>query len=543
MPLKCFDALVAKRYAGNWQVGRKKVARSTIREADRARAEAQINARMGNQEARLASFHLVWQQELPITTFVEGLVAFAAGEEWADRLLSEDSDVPMLSGLPNEISRFVAETALERGGARVAGGWRRRSRLRLILDLAILAALVWLAISIVRSLRWQRLVRQDARTVVALHTEAANRTKHVRKALAGRNPADTQVLFVGRLHMGRAAAEEMLAEAGWRHGFALAWDWRAALAGIPEGLRIVRQAPAAIDAAGFRPAFAQLAAIVLRIFLGTASAWRWKRADRSADTVVFGHVGRADTILPEAAMQAGGARTVHWMHGVTVGRAYQGVSNLCVTLCGHDARWHDAILNYRSNRHFPVPRPAFRMGGRPGWAVLTNMTHYGYTHFPSVGPAHELQLIDLVAELARREGVDPSLVTWKPHPVFYQSDPDTRALVTRKLGEAGLTLWPSESMPFDETAAFETLIVAPSGAALDMLKAGRLPVLTEFQPIDPGHVLAQLEPRCHDLESLAAALAVARDRKRAEALFAKVWERAEPGEAGTLEQIERALRG
>lgn len=537
-------ALRARLARDRWHVRIEPEARPerAIDEADRARAEGLINAAMKRQEERLARFPLAWRQELPITTYREGMTAFALGEEFAQRLAERGNAQGELVALPNELSRFVVETALERAGQRVAGCWRRAAGLRLLALGATLAALAWVVLSLGQSLRWPRLARGLPGTVVALHAEAANRTRHVRKALAGRDPATTAVIFVGRLHIGVQQAGAMLREAGWNHGFALAWDWRAVLAGLPRGFAIARHAAPAIAAAGYRPTFTQLTAMVFRVLLGTGSARRWARDGSGVEAVVFGHVGRADTILLEEAMQASGARTVHWMHGVSVGRAYQGVSDLCATLCHHDVGWHDRTLNYRANTHFAVPQPQLRVGTRPGWVVLTNMTHYGYTFFPSIGPEHELRLIGLVSELARRSGVAPAQVTWKPHPVFYQRDPAVRAIVTERLAQAGFTLWPDEIMPFDLSASYETVMVTPSGVALDLLKAGRLPVMAEFQPIDPEHVLAHIEPRGHDLDSLERAVAVARDPARAAVLFDQVWQRAGPGAIGTIEDIEQALR-
>ena len=535
--------LRARRVGGAWHVALTRDPAPALTEADRARSEAIINAAMAQQEARLAALPLAWRQELPITTYREGATAFAMGEEFAARLAANEASEGAYSGLPVEMSQFVVETALERQGQAVAGRWRRRLGLRLMAWGATFAALVWLALSLLLSLRWPRLRSGLPRTVIALHAEAANRTRHVRKALAGRSPADTAVMFVGRLHVGAAQARAILAEAGWNHGFALAWDWRAILAGVPRGLALARHAAPAIAAAGYRPTFAQLTAMVFRVLLGTASAWRWERAGNGVETVVFGHVGRADTILQEAVMQAGGANTVHWMHGVSVGRAYQGVSDICATLCAHDVGWHERLLNYRRNVHFALPKPALRAGTRPGWAVLTNMTHYGYTYFPSIGPAHELRLIEIVAELARRDGVAPDQVVWKPHPVFYQRDPAVRELVSARLAGEGFTLWPDEIMPFDLSASYETVIVTPSGVALDLLKAGRLPVMAEFQPIDQEHVLAHIEPRGRDRDSLAHAIATARDPGLAEALFEQVWQRTGPGAIGSIEDIERAVRG
>lgn len=537
-----YTGLKVWQESGVWRVQKYRGEIGMLDEADRAEAEAAHNSRVAKLEQRIVQFDLAWQQELQITASLDGITPFACGEALAERALSQPEKTHHMAGMKGEISRFVVETALERGGAKVAGAVRRRASLAAAGFAATLGALCAAAWLCLRSLGWPRLKDTGNRTIIAMHAEAANRTRHIRKALVNRTPKDTAVLIVGRLHVSAAQAQALLAQQGWSGDYALAWDWRAVLGGLGRGFAILGQSSAVIYAAGFRPTFSQLTAMKLRILLGAGSAWRWNSRARAAKSVVFGHVGRSDTILLEQAIQKGGAKTAHWMHGLSVGHAYQGVSDMCINLCRHDDEWHGRTLNYRANASFPIARPPFRSGTKPGWVVLTNMTHYGYTYFPSIGPEHELRLIRIVAEMAKRKGLDPALVTWKPHPVFYQSDPVTRAAIVAALAEHGFTLWPEELMPFDYAAQFETVIVGPSGIVFDMMKQGRLPVLAEFQPIQPEHATALCQPKCHDVSSLEQALSVVHDPVRAAMLYEQIWDQVGPGMIPALSEVETLLR-
>jgi hypothetical protein len=277
--------------------------------------------------------------------------------------------------------------------------------------------------------------------------------------------------------------------------------------------------------------------MVFRILLGTGSAWRWRRAGQGAQAVVFGHVGRADTILPEAAMQAMGAKTVHWMHGVSTGINFQGVSDLCVVQSQHDARWHDALCHYGRNAGFPLPEPELRRGGGDGWAVLTNFTHPAYPPFALLGAAHELALIAIVGEMVARAGDDPAGVMWKPHPVFYQADPATRRLVSDALDRAGFRLWPNERTDFDAVLACRTIITGPSGVALDVLRRGRMPVMAEFAPMDPAHSLACFPLRGYDAHSLAQAVAQIDGPAREADLIHHTWQAIGPCREPSLDEV------
>jgi hypothetical protein len=280
---------------------------------------------------------------------------------------------------------------------------------------------------------------------------------------------------------------------------------------------------------------------MFRVAFGAATARWWAAQAARPEVVVYGHNGLADTVLLDQAQQQTGARTVHWMHGVSAGRIYVGVSSLCVFQCGHDARWHDDLGAYRRNISFAAPRPAFRMGST-GWVVMTNFTHPGYTFYPSVGPAHELELMTLVADAAARSGVSADQVVWKPHPVFYLVEPETRRRVTEALASYGFRLWPQNDRDFARCADFETIITTPSGVALDVLKLGRLPVMAAFHPTDPDHMLARFTLRAGAVDSLLEQIALARDPLRAPAIFDATWNAIDPGRTPDFDEIVQAAR-
>ncbi|MEL7445902.1 MAG: hypothetical protein AAGK02_08820 [Pseudomonadota bacterium] len=474
-------------------------------EERRAALETTANRQLAAMAARLKDAPLAWRQELPITGSLDAATALSQIE--------------------------------------MAGKGVRSAQIALWLScLAAMLAALLLAIGLAIKIRsWPKLQRIKGAAVAAMHAEDVNRTRHIRASLDARSSGDTKVLIVGRPHLAPAQTQALLRDSGWDGGFALVWSFGSLLGALPRGTRICLAGPAAMRQAGYCPTFAQITAIMLRVFIGAASARRWRTSGSSARQAVFGHTGRADTAMLEEEMQRQGTPTVHWMHGVSTGMNFNGVSDLCVTLCSHDARWHSELLDYRKNVAFPLPKPVFRTGIRPGWVVMTNMTHPAYPYFPIIGCAHEMRLIETIEQLAKKADVAPGEVTWKPHPVFYQQDPETRALVSKRIEKAGFALWPDAAMPFDLAADHEVVITTPSGVALDLLKTGRLPVMAAFHPIDPGHVLARIEPMGNDADSLKRAIDIASDSARAKQLFDRLWSEIEPGEYGSLDQIEAEL--
>lgn len=526
---------------GRWRLTRPTPGAATITDNDRAQAAIEVNDLLGQMVTRLADRPEVWRLELMKSAFTNGRTTPGLSRAFAQAALADPDRPHATTGPAGEASAFAIAAAFRNAGAPVAG----RGPVRFLIGLSAwfagmlgLSAFGWVTL---RALNWPSRLPQGIRTAVAIHAEVVNRTGHILKILGDLDPESTAIIIIGRPRIGLGSVRALLRERGWTGAVVRCFDMGAALRSLPTSLRLAAAGPGAILEGDYLPSFRDQIASMFRIFLGAATADWWGGQAARPGVVVFGHNGLSDTILLDRAQQQSGARTVHWMHGVSAGRIYVGVSSLCVFQCGHDARWHDKLGDYRRNMSFPAPKPAFRQG-REGWVVATNFTHPGYTFYPSVGPAHELELMDLIAVAATRSGVSPDQVVWKPHPVFYLVEPETRRQVTEALARHGFRLWPEEDRDFSRCADFETIITTPSGVALDVLKLGRLPVMAAFHPIDPDHMLSCFTLRARTVDGLMEQVALAKDPARAPAIFDATWSAIGPGRTPSFDEIVQAAR-
>ena len=531
----------AVRSGAAWRLDHRPATAPTITDEDRALAAAAVNDLLTEMNGRLAGRPDVWRLELIKSAFTSGRTALGLSRAFAARAMASPDTSHEISGPAPEISVFAIAAALRNAGAGVVGQGVERLKTALTALAAVPVGLGAFAIAVVRARAWPTRLPEGTRVVVAVHAEVVNRTGHVLKILPTLDPATTAVVIIGWPTVGFEAARALLAERGWTGPVVRSLDLAGAIAGLRQALTLALAGPGAILAADRRPGWRDQVAAMFRIFLGAAGAAWWRGQTASPDVVVYGHNGLSDTVLTERAQQASAAKTVHWMHGTSAGHIYDGVSDLCVHQCDHDARWHDRLGGYGRNISFPAPQPAFRQGGE-GWVVLTNFTHPDYAFYPSVGPAHELALMDLVAAAAARAGVAPDAVVWKPHPIFFQVEPDTRRRVTGALQAHGFRLWPQQGRDFTGCADFETIITTPSGAALDVLKLGRLPVMAAFHPIDPDHMLSCFPLRSGDADGLLRDIAAARDPVVASELFESTWNRIGPGRTPDFTEIVQAAR-
>ncbi|WGM41118.1 hypothetical protein [Caulobacter sp. NIBR1757] len=365
----------------------------------------------------------------------------------------------------------------------------------------------------------------DAPLVAALHGEIANRTRHVITALAAEAP-DTPVLLLGRPQLGRAALRRALSDAGLSGPLVRPFDLPGALAALPAIVRRLGQGARAVAAADWRPATRDLAAICFRVMLGETHA-RWAAAHIPAGprTVVFGHTGVADSNLLERAVQARGARTVHWVHGVSLGLNFVGGSNLAVFQCGADARWHQALGGYDRTISLPADAPEPAAGG-DGWLVLSNLVHPMNADYRRHGLAGEIALLEAVAAAA-----GDARKVWKPHPILASLEADIRAAIESRAATLGFTRW-REGDDLARARDFAVVVSTPSTVALDVLKLGVLPILYGGADLDPASAIAQLPLKADS----AATLIEAAGRLPA-ADFHAVWSAIAPGREPTLADL------
>jgi hypothetical protein len=369
----------------------------------------------------------------------------------------------------------------------------------------------------------------DVPLVAAMHGEIANRTRHLIAALAAEAP-HVPILLLGRPQLARAALRARLAEAGVRGPLVRPFDLAAALAALPAIARRLGQGARSVRAADWRPPPRDLAAICFRLALGETHA-RWAAAHVPAGprTVVFGHTGVADSHLLERALQAQGAQTVHWVHGVSLGLNFVGGSDLAYLQCGSDARWHAALGGYGATLSLPAEPPTPATGGE-GWLVLSNLVHPMNPDFRRHGVAGEAAVLEAVATAA-----GPARKVWKPHPILATLDPAVRNAIEARAAALGFSRWP-EGQPLAQARDFAVVVSTPSTVALDVLKLGVLPILYGGG-LDPDSAIAQLPLKADSAAGLEQAAARLPDVD-----FAAAWAAIAPAREPTLAELIAHIR-
>lgn len=484
----------------------------------------------GNRRITALLTHLppmaeAWRLELEKAAFTFGRAQLGVAEAFARHAVPGEGSEFTVTAPAEAVSRWSLMQALAATGEPVAG-----------LGLARLGArLRFLAAAAVGHVTWKIALLRDtgggalpgADVLFAVHPEVTNRTGHVLKLLAAETP-ETPLILLGRPTASRSAALELLKRRGLNPaGVARPYDWLSATIAWPRWAASLGEGMAMAAAAPFDMPFREQAAQCFRRAMGLAGEVWWKRRGLTPRSVAFGHNGLSDTAPLERAMQAGGAYTTHWLHGLTAGHVYVGVSDRLLTQCGHDAVWHTRLGGYDEARARPLPKPALGCGGE-GIVVLTNFTHPVHPSFAAHGPRDELALMDIVADAADALKIDRSDIVWRPHPVIHTLPGSVQDAVNGRLAALGMRPWSAADGGFERIVDFGLILSTPSGAALDALKLGRLPVIAAPHPIDPDHVLARFPLIGATAAEIAAALTASRTPGAAK-LFDEAWSGIAPG--------------
>ena len=382
----------------------------------------------------------------------------------------------------------------------------------------------------------------DGRTVVALHGELSNRTLPLITAAGAEAPA-TPVLLLGRPRQSLTATRALFQTKGLTAACLIRpWSLGAAITALPAMLGRLIDGARVMGAAPWRPAMRDQAAIAYRVLLGEVSArWLAGQAWRPR-TVLFAHTGPADANRLEQALQARGAATVHWVHGVSLGVNFAGLSDVAVLQCGSDAAWHQALGGYGRSLALPALRPEPSPEGQ-GWLLLSNLAHPMNPGFQTHGPRDEIAVLTAVAEAADLTGLPRTAVTWKPHPILYSLPAETREALENAARRLGLTLWPHPVRALERAVDFAAVIVTPSTAALDVLRLGKLPVIHGLTGADPMSAIARLPVQTTTPQALAQAIDALKDAAAWRLAFDAAWTDVAPGRAPTLGELEALASG
>jgi hypothetical protein len=472
----------------------------------------------------------VWQLELVKAALDEGEIAMGLAEGFALRCSQQPNLVHEICAPAQFLTRRAIVCALQQQGQRVhgAGVYQWVDCMQYLL--AVVTALSWWALSVLRCMGENYRVPPDKDVLFAVHGEWSNRTRH----LLGYCREGQGVIVLGRP---RVSLDALVLLWGQQLGLkslrlVRPFNIRSVLLSLPTGIRLCMQGAGMLARYPYKPHFAEQVAIAYRCLLGTASAVWWQANATGVKTVVYGHTGIADTTLLEYQQHTGGVETIHAVHGISSGLNFTGHSSKALFHCEYDARWHDSLGGYGQCSALEAPCPS-AVAGDEGILLLSNYVHPMNLWFRVFGTEEELQLLADVAAMADAIGVARQQVVWKPHPIFYTLPDTVQAEVTNAVRIQGFSTWASTAS-LDEALKFHWVISTRSTVALDILRLGILPVI--YAPHEDGmtDVVSAFSLQSADVGGLVDAANTLQDCEARQVLLANCWARVKPSQSSLL---------
>ena len=471
-----------------------------------------------------------WRLEYAKLVAAEGFAVLGQADEIARVAGSGDDPVLFDNVIKSDRVSVAAARALSATGHAVDGAGRASLFLRLRYGLSMgVAMAAWLSTLIRHG--WGNRLPSEAGSglIIAVHGEVSNRTGHV-LAAAAQNSSVSAAIVLGRP---RSALRTISRE--WASRFGLAdiklsrpISFAAAFKSMPELIRLLRAGAAILGDTGYSARWSDEIAVLYRMCLGACSRAWWRKQGASTAVVVYGQTGLADTSMLEEAQQAAGARTVHWVHGVSGGWNFAGYSNLGLFKCGHDAILHRSLPGYGKTASIVLPKPD--RSGREGaqWLLLTNYAHP--TNPLSGHGAIDLEIatVRLVADAAKRSGLDIGALVWRPHPMFWSLPSEIVKQVLAETSATGMRV-PRPDDPAPQFKTFGAVLCTPSTAALDVLRAGILPVIVAPHRLPEGSAYSAFPLHATDAETLVHSVGEIGDAVAESRLYDDAWQRIAPG--------------
>lgn len=385
-------------------------------------------------------------------------------------------------------------------------------------------------------------VPSEARHLVAVHGEWSTRTRHILRAMPMAQEVHATrpevVILLGRLRESPAAVTALWTAEGATVSApaVLPISPRAALAALTDLPSLLTDGWCAVGWLPWTAGLRDWVAIAFRVFQGAVAArwWQYQTVVPGA-RVVFGITGTADVSLLERAIQAGGGKTVHAVHGQATGPNFVGISNVALFRNAHDAECYRQLRCYGACEVQRAEMSIFRRG-EVGLLLLTNLAHPMNQGFVRHGIRDEQLLISEVAKAARMLAVPTGTLFWKPHPVL-DTLPAARELEAAA-AKAGFTRLSAVDVPMHELAGnMRWVISTPSTVALDLLEKGILPVMVDPQATLLGTALDALPMTNAKATEMAACLGELDVPGRAAAKFTKVFATIGPARSFDLKTL------
>ncbi len=475
--------LATKDQSGGWTVAVSQVCPPGLRVVELNTDATEADVTHNVSDAVTSIKDPVWRHELAAFAFqkqsrpigLAGQIAAVAGTAdggMAGRIGSLQETRDVAYALRAMLGRFGRVRGLQ------IQKWRARSEWFAV----AIPAWIGLVASVVRYGGSSPAALSSNGTIHAVHGEWETRTRHLLPP--NYDPgADAIYLIIGRprttLRNARATIDP---ERRLNHAkLVRPLDFVAAVRALPHGASRLAAGVGDAAAGAVRLTMAEKLALAYRMMQGSAHRIWWRRCNGSPHTVLFGHTGTADTSQLELAMQSGGARTVHVVHGVNHGWPFAGLSDVGIFQSEHDAGLARRIGDYERTCHLPSALPELIAEGQ-GWLILTSYTHPMGRPYALHGVKPDVEALNIVAGAARQVGISAASVVWRPHPAIERVSAEDRQAVEACAAGHGFTRWPA-GRPLEEMVSFAVIMTTPSTVLLDALKLGKRPILIATAPM------------------------------------------------------------
>jgi hypothetical protein len=471
-----------------------------------------------------------WRLEYSKLVAANGFAVIGQGREIAEQARTGEPEQLFSGVVDNARVRFACAHDLAASGHNVAGLGAMKLFLRLRYCISVLTAFsVWLW-TLLRSGWGNRLAAiPEGACLIVVHGENSNRTRHA-LAAAGQSDAVAAILVLGR-----PAASLASVRATFSSEFGLGdipvcrpIGLGGALKCLPRLFGLFAAGSRIVSATGFIPRWQDEIAILYRMCLGACACAWWTDQGAVPGTIIYGQTGLADTSLLEHAQQQVGAKTVHWVHGLSGGWNFAGYSDLGLFKCGYDTDLHAGLPDYGRTDFIPMPKVGYRGGRGSRWLLMTNYAHPSNPYFGHGAYDLEIAAVRMAAEAAEQAGIGKGNLVWRPHPVFWSLPDIARERICAAVGEIGVAL-PAAGGEAPSFSDYQAVMCTPSTAAIDALATGHLPIIVAPHEIAVETVYDAFPLRAADAGELYNAVSRIADSSAAAGLYDKLWESVRPG--------------
>ena len=504
------------------KTGRGEAERLVSQAAGRGRADAWARAR------ELSRSSSPWELEFFKATLGEPEVLIGMSHLLAD---SEQAGEPVPLGQARRTGYFDKRTQdflLVRRGLRSGRRTVFCLRDRVSYLAGSIIAFLTLFIYLVRARGGGGMARvpKEGSQLLAVHAEWTNRTRHVLEAV-GQALTPRAIIILGRP---RKDIDRAVSDWTQRLGHPLPQvivpaSIGAALSAFPEMLRLFTRGFSLVGQQPFLPGFREMSAIVFRVMLGAVMRRWWLDCGFRGGEVIYGHTGTADTTMLESAQQEYGTRTVHIVHGLSTGPNFIGFSDSAWFRCGYDADLYASLRHYGRCDSIGAEKPEMQRG-KGGLVLLTNYAHPMNPGYRTRGIGDELRILRDVAGAVAASGLSVAPMRWKPHPAIYS--------LPRKHQERLRSA--AASLGFEEIDPTVTigklgkearwLLTTPSTVVADLLQAGTLAIVLDWQESSPGAdaLMQQFPSRVMHADEIVALMTRVDEDTACGVLYDSAWE-------------------